>query len=114
MLVSIHDTDYTIITLRGDGISDLLHEIADMNGIRFNSTNYYYNIMEMDFDTDFADVSHLNYSGSCKFTEYLGGEIKDMFDIPDRRGLERWESWDRNVEEIRQTVQEAGGYTPTP
>ncbi len=103
-----------ITTDQDELVYNRVHEIADMNGIRFNSTNYYYNIMEMDFDTDFADVSHLNYSGSCKFTEYLGGEIKDMFDIPDRRGLERWESWDRNVEEISKTVQEAGGYTPTP
>lgn len=74
-----------------------VHEIADMNGIQFNSTNYFYDSMELDFDEDFNDESHLNYQGSCKFSDYLGGEIKSMYDIPDRRGLERWESWDRHA-----------------
>ncbi len=74
-----------------------VHEIADMNGIQFNSTNYFYDSMELDFEADFNDESHLNFEGSCKFSDYLGREIKEMYDIPDRRGQEKWESWDRHA-----------------
>lgn len=84
-----------------------IHEIADYNGIEFNSTNYFYNNMELNFETDFNDSSHLNYIGSCKFTDYLAKEIKGMYDIPDRRGEEGYESWDRHVEIIEEKVSEA-------
>ncbi len=97
-----------ITTDEDELVYNRVHEIADMNGISFQSTNYFYNVMELDFDEDFNDVSHLNYRGSCKFTDYLGGEIKDMYEIPDRRGLERWESWDRHAEEIREAALEVG------
>lgn len=82
-----------------------VHEIADRNGLEFNSTNYYYDNMGLDFETDFNDDSHLNYKGGCKFTEYLGNEIKALYDIPDRRREEGYESWDRHVTEIEEIVQ---------
>lgn len=81
-----------------------IHEIADNYSIPFNSTNYFYSSMDLDFETDFNDPSHLNYDGSCKFTDYLGKEIKDNFDIPDRRGQAGYESWDKHVEEIKEAV----------
>ena len=85
-----------------------VHEIADRYGLHFNSTNYYYKNMDLDFDEDFNDHSHLNYGGSCKFSRYLGEELKKMYDIPDRRGLPKWESWDRHAVEIRQMAEDAG------
>ncbi len=57
---------------------------------------------------DFNDPSHLNYSGSCKFTRYLGQEILYRFDAPDRRRDERYESWDRHAENVRNDVRELG------
>lgn len=86
-----------------------VHEIADRNGLKFNSTNYAYDYMELDFKTDFSDDSHLNYWGSCKFSEYLGQEIKKNYLIPDRRGKAEWESWDRHVTEIEKAVLNAEG-----
>ena len=64
--------------------------------------------MGINFDEDFNDESHLNYYGSCKFTKYIADSIKANYDIPDRRGDDRWESWDRNVEMIDQEVTEMG------
>ncbi len=85
-----------------------IHEIADMYGLEFNSTNYFYSEMDLNFEEDFNDHSHLNYRGSCKFSDYLGSEIKQMYDIPDRRGDKRWESWDRHAEEIKANAIAAG------
>ncbi|MCR5304805.1 MAG: hypothetical protein K6E33_09630, partial [Lachnospiraceae bacterium] len=97
-----------ITTDEDELVYNRVHEIADRYGIHFNSTNYYYEAMKLDFDVDFNDHSHLNYIGSCKFTEYLGGELDRMFDIPDRRGLSRWESWDRHAADVRQKAAESG------
>jgi hypothetical protein len=62
--------------------------------------------MDLDFETDFNDPSHLNYDGSCKFTDYLAGEIVRQFDIPDRRGCEGYESWDQNVIAVQKMLQD--------
>lgn len=96
-----------ITTSEDELVYNRVKEIAASYGLEFNSTNYSYDEMGLDFDTDFNDESHLNYSGSCKYTHYLGQEIMNKYDIPDRRGLEKWESWDRHVEDIRE---DAKGY----
>ncbi|MCH5257497.1 MAG: hypothetical protein J1D87_09395 [Lachnospiraceae bacterium] len=83
-----------------------IKEISVNYGLEFNSTNYSYDEMGLDFGTDFNDWSHLNYNGSCKYTQYLGAQIKKNYDIPDRRGLKKWESWDRHVEEIEKAAEE--------
>lgn len=90
-----------ITTDEDELVYNRIHEIANHYGLEFNSTNYYYNDMGLNFDEDFNDKSHLNYFGSCKFTDYLGQELKERYDIPDRRGLDKWESWDRHVIEIQ-------------
>ncbi|MBR4529769.1 MAG: hypothetical protein IKO80_05760 [Lachnospiraceae bacterium] len=73
-----------------------IREIAEMNGLDFNSTNYDYDGIGLDFETDFNDGSHLNYRGAEKFSAYLGKELKSRFDLPDRRGDARYESWEIN------------------
>ncbi|MCR4990409.1 MAG: hypothetical protein K6A38_06050 [Lachnospiraceae bacterium] len=97
-----------ITTDEDELVYNRVHEIADMEGINFNSTNYFYNKMELNFEEDFNDESHLNYRGSCKFSDYLGEELKSLYEIPDRRGNRRWESWDRHVEEVKKDAGKAG------
>ena len=50
------------------------------------SYSWYYNKkydkIGLDFDKDFMDNSHLNYSGAGKFTTYLGKELKSRFELP--------------------------------
>ncbi len=84
-----------------------IHEIAGECGVGFLNCNHAYDEIGLDFSKDFNDDSHLNYIGSGKFTEYLGKELKSTFDLPDRRGDAKWESWDRNVLEIQREVEEA-------
>ncbi len=81
-----------------------VREIAAMNDIEFNSTNFDYDEIGLDFHTDFNDDSHLNYWGARKFTDYLGKELKERFEIPDRRGDERYESWEVHYREIAEYV----------
>ncbi|MBR2121477.1 MAG: hypothetical protein IJ930_00820 [Lachnospiraceae bacterium] len=93
-----------------------IREIADENALLFLDANMAADEMGLNYETDFCDYSHLNYMGSCKFTAYLGNLLKSRYDIPDRRGQEGWESWDRHVkefnayiEEIIRQMQEAAG-----
>ncbi len=109
-LAADHHTDLFLIvtpyiTNSDDELTyNRVHEIAELNGLEFNSTNYDYKTMGLDFDTDFNDYSHLNFLGSCKFTKYLAEEIRSRYDLPDRRGQAAWESWDRHVQSINMQV----------
>lgn len=69
-------------------------EIAEEYGVPFLNFNYYYDEMGLDFSTDMADISHLNYRGNPKFTRYLAEYIKGHYKIPDRRGEKGYESYD--------------------
>lgn len=72
--------------------------IAREYGVSYVDFNEYYGRIGLDPATDCAESSHLNYSGSEKFSDYLGNYIMTRYDIPDRRGAEEYESWDENAE----------------
>ncbi len=95
-----------ITTDEDELVYNRVHEIASNYGLEFNSTNYFYDEMELDFEKDFNDESHLNYTGSCKFTEYLGKVIKKKYDIPDRRGLKKWRTWDLHAKDISERAKQ--------
>lgn len=60
---------------------------------------------------DMNDPTHLNYYGSCKFTSYLGKDLREVYGeelIPDHRGEEGYESWDENVKIIKEDVETHG------
>ena len=95
-----------ITTNEDELVYNRIKEIAAMNDIEFNSTNYDYEKIGLDFETDFNDNSHLNYWGAYKFTEYLGNELKSRFEIPDHRGDPKYDSWEVNFHEIAQYVAE--------
>ncbi|MCR5342886.1 MAG: hypothetical protein K6E70_05875 [Butyrivibrio sp.] len=83
--------------------------IARDNGIEYMNMNEAYDEIGLDFTKDFNDHSHLNYEGSCKFTEYLADNLKERFgeDIVDRRGDSRYKSWDDSIEVTRKMAEEA-------
>ena len=48
--------------------------------------------MEIDFEKDLLDASHLNYFGSVKYTKYLAEWMQEHCQLPDRRGnVDYWE-----------------------
>lgn len=56
---------------------------------------------------DMYDTTHLNYYGSCKFTDYLAKDLRRLYGkelLPDHRGDPDYVSWDENVKIIREDV----------
>ena len=51
------------------------------------------------YNSDFADWQHLNIKGSVTFTRRLGADIKALYDLPDHRGDDYYESWQLGMEE---------------
>ena len=67
--------------------------------------------MGLDYATDLCDHSHLNYLGSVKYSRCLGSDIMERYEIPDRRkdkNTNRYESWERNAEDIHAQARENG------
>ena len=70
-------------------------EYAQENGILFLNGNTRLEEMEFDPSGDYAEASHLNHSGACKFTAYLGSWLTEHCDLADHRGDDRWDSWQK-------------------
>lgn len=71
--------------------------------INFNSS-YYYDEIGLDFQTDFADFSHLNYIGNVKFTRVLAAEIQSRFELEDRRENEEYSSYVSHSKDINRRI----------
>ncbi len=79
-----------------------VRDIAEDYGIDFRNFYYEMDTMGLNFNDHFHDHSHLNYEGSCIFTEYLGDILYEKYKdlLIDHRGDEKYSSWDRHVEDI--------------
>ncbi len=51
--------------------------------------------MNINFETDFANVNHVNQLGAEKYTEFLSEYIKTKYDLPDHRKENGYENWDK-------------------
>lgn len=67
-----------------------------VDGINYNDPDLR---LRLRYSSDFADWQHLNVKGSVTFTRRLGSDLKEMYDLPDRRGEETYESWKRCADE---------------
>lgn len=99
-LAQKHQIQLAFIIVPYEGITDeerklynWVKDYAEENDILFLDGNL--NLAAMGFDpvTDYAEASHLNYYGSCKFTEYLGKWLIDNCNLEDHRGEPKWDSW---------------------
>ena len=71
-----------------------LFEIADEYGIaciNYNNPDLRFGLR---YSSDFSDWQHLNVKGSTNFSYQLGADIKELFDIPDRRGDSYYSSYE--------------------
>lgn len=96
-------------------LEDYISSLQDQgyDNLYFDYTFKHLDDLGMDFDggTDFYDEGHLNYYGSCKFTDYLASSLRNIYGedlTPDHRGDDYYSSWDVHVEEIKQQVSENG------
>lgn len=94
-----------VITEEDQKVYNRIAEIAKEKGITFINYNEYYEEIGLDFEKDFNDESHLNYWGSCKFTDYLGEFLCTCDNIQDRRGQEGYESWEDHVKMIQDELE---------
>ncbi len=63
-------------------------------------------VMEIDWENDFYNSKHVNYVGSEKYTEYVMEYITEHYDLPDRKGNEKYESWGEAYEKYCSYVME--------
>ena len=48
----------------------------------------------MDGSADFYDDEHMNTRGARIYTHYFAGYLKELLDLEDHRGDERYQSWE--------------------
>ena len=75
-------------------------DIAAEYGVPFIDYNLLYEEAGMDFSTDMADDGHLNAQGAAKFTSVFGEYLAEHYAIPDHRGEESYETWEKDAEYI--------------
>lgn len=97
---------YAGITEEEQKIYNEAARIALEKHIFFGDFNGCYQLMGLDASSDLADEHHLNYSGNQKYTKYLGDFLCENYNdyIIDRRGDEKYISWERNAEYFRQLL----------
>lgn len=71
-----------------------IQKIIEKTGYPFLDANEFYDEMNLDFDTNFYNVNHVNIFGAEKYTEFLADYLKENYDLPDRREDPTYESWD--------------------
>lgn len=64
----------------------------------YNFLTDYKAAIGLDYKTDFADKQHLNHLGNTKLTTFLGNLLKNEYKVPDRRGDEKYASWEADAE----------------
>ena len=72
-------------------------EIAAEYDVPFLDLNQHFEELEMDFQKDFADRGHLNALGAGKVSAYLADYLNENYDLPDRRGVSGYESWEKST-----------------
>lgn len=69
-------------------------KIASEYGVDFYDYSLAQQQFGIDYKEDVADKDHLNYKGSIKYSGKIGKLLVDNYDISDRRGDEKYHSWD--------------------
>lgn len=68
-----------------------IQKISEEYNIPYYDMNLYEEEMEFDWQLDMADEKHFNVIGTEKWTSVLGRLLKDNWELPDRRGDNRYE-----------------------
>lgn len=67
-------------------------------------TNTLYDKMDLDFQTDFRNSTHVNVLGATKFTRYLEKYLCKTYALPDRRADPQYASWNQDYEVARRQM----------
>ncbi len=102
-----------VITEDEQKIINYVGQLASSENVRFIDFNRKYEELGMDFSTDMADSGHLSPNGTYKYAMCLGSLRREEYDVPDRRGDDRYVSWDwdaalQNYERNDQIIRRSG------
>ena len=74
--------------------SNTLESIAGEYGIPFLNMAFILERTDIDYRTDFCDISHVNILGAEKYTAFLAEYLKENYALPDHRCESTFSSWD--------------------
>ena len=81
------------------GKYNAVYAIAEEYGVPYLNLMHHLDDIGFDYGTDLKDTSHCNRSGAEKVTSYVGGYLKENYDLPDRREDAAYASaWDAAYE----------------
>lgn len=90
MFIGFPNPDYANDHMYYNSLWAIAEELS-LPYINYNDPALRYGLV---YSSCFADWQHLNVKGSVIFTRRLGKDLKALFDLPDRRGGESYDSWD--------------------
>ena len=112
-LAQMNNIPIIVIVSPYAGISELhqqkfntASDIAAEYEVPFVNCNLLCDEIGIDYSTDVADVGHLNYKGSQKYSSFIGSYLIENYDISDRRGEASYESWHRDAAYITQMIED--------
>lgn len=68
------------------------------------------NTAGIDYAADFRDYAHLNTNGAIKITRSLADYITGVYELPDHREEESYQSWWEDYEAFQQAIMEGNYY----
>ena len=89
MLVGFPNPDYANDHMYYNSLWHVAEQYG-VSGVNYNDPDLR---VRLAYSSDFADWQHLNVKGSVTFTRRLGSDLKEMYDLPDRRGEEAYATW---------------------
>lgn len=93
-------TPYPSIKMHEKAILNKAKLIADEYGVEFVdfNTDEYYEMIGVDFSSDFVDGVHMNYIGNEKYSRFFAKYLETQYDLPDRRGNEVYIDWEKEIQ----------------
>jgi hypothetical protein len=79
---------------------NVIQKYADENNLTFIDFNIEGTLPTFDWTTDSNDGGdHMNIRGATKISKYLADYLKQNYSLPDRRGNNKYSSWDKCLAE---------------
>ena len=89
MLVGFPNPDYANDHMYYNSLWNVAAQYG-VEGVNYNDPDLR---VRLAYSSDFADWQHLNVKGSVTFSRRLGSDLKEMYELPDRRGEEAYATW---------------------
>ena len=70
-----------------------ISKIINEYGYDFLDANDYYDKMDLNFNIDFYNPTHVNIFGADKYTDFLCEYLIENYNLPDRREDENYQEW---------------------